>query len=144
METGVDKERLGLLRSRLSETNTAASPALRALRGTGADQEVPLALWALDAAGGLAAGLAGHTWARWLHVDQLWVDERHRGAGLGSRLLAEAERTAREDRGCLNSRVETWDFQAPGFYRTHGYELVCVIPDYPEGVKEFTLTKRLV
>ncbi len=144
METGVDKERLGLLRSRLSETNTAASPALRALRGTGADQEVPLALWALDAAGGLAAGLAGHTWARWLHVDQLWVDERHRGAGLGSRLLAEAERTAREDRDCLNSRVETWDFQAPGFYRTHGYELVCVIPDYPEGVKEFTLTKRLV
>ncbi|MCF3121897.1 GNAT family N-acetyltransferase [Streptomyces arenae] len=143
METGVDKERLGLLRSRLSETNTTASPALRALRGTGADQEVPLALWALDAAGGLAAGLAGHTWARWLHVDQLWVDERHRGAGLGSRLLAEAERTAREDRGCLNSRVETWDFQAPGFYRTHGYELVCVIPDYPEGVKEFTLTKRL-
>ncbi|MGW6752276.1 GNAT family N-acetyltransferase, partial [Streptomyces sp. NPDC055006] len=23
------------------------------------------------------------------------------------------------------------------------YELVCVIPDYPPGIKEFTLTKRL-
>ncbi|AZM53714.1 N-acetyltransferase [Streptomyces sp. WAC 01529] len=143
METGVDKERLALLRSRLAATNTAASPAIRALRGTVDDQEVPLALWALDAAGGLAAGLAAHTWARWLHVDLLWVDDRHRGAGLGSRLLAEAERVAREERGCLNSRVETWDFQAPGFYRNQGYDLVCVIPDYPEGVKEFTLTKRL-
>ncbi|MEU7582396.1 GNAT family N-acetyltransferase [Streptomyces sp. NPDC041068] len=143
IETGVDKERLGLLRSRLSASNTAASPELRALRGTVDDQEVPLALWALDGAGGLAAGLAAHTWAHWLHVNHLWVDGRHRGAGLGSRLLAEAERMAREERGCLNSRVETWDFQAPGFYRGQGYELVCVIPDYPEGVKEFTLTKRL-
>ncbi|MEU6993240.1 GNAT family N-acetyltransferase [Streptomyces sp. NPDC046465] len=143
METGVDKERLALLHSRLSEANTAASPELRALRGTREDQEVPLALWALDEGGGLAAGLAAYTWARWLHVDHLWVDGRYRGAGLGSRLLAEAERMAREDRGCLNSRVETWDFQAPGFYRNQGYELVSVIPDYPEGVKEFTLTKRL-
>jgi hypothetical protein len=33
--------------------------------------------------------------------------------------------------------------QAPGFYRQQGYELVCVIPDYPPGIKEFTLTKRL-
>ncbi|MFD4648507.1 hypothetical protein [Streptomyces sp. NPDC057889] len=36
--------------------------------------------------------------------------------------------------------------QAPGFYRQHGYELVCVIPDYPPGIKEFTeftLNKRL-
>ncbi|MEU7648954.1 GNAT family N-acetyltransferase [Streptomyces huasconensis] len=143
METGVDKERLALLRSRLADTNTAASPRLRALRGTVDDQEVPLAIWVLDAAGDLVAGLAGHTWGRWLHVDLLWVDDRCRGAGLGSRLLAEAERVAREERGCVASRVETWDFQAPGFYRGQGYELVCVIPDYPEGVKEFTLTKRL-
>ncbi|QEU93840.1 GNAT family N-acetyltransferase [Streptomyces kanamyceticus] len=143
METGVDKERLGLLRSRLREADDAASPVLRALRGTPHDQEVPLALWALDEAGDIAAGLAAHTWGRWLHVNYLWVAERHRGAGLGSRLLDEAERVAREDRGCARSRVETWDFQAPGFYRSHGYELVCVIPDYPEGAKEFTLTKKL-
>ncbi|MGW2226452.1 GNAT family N-acetyltransferase [Streptomyces formicae] len=143
IETGVDKERLGLLRSRLRETNDAASPVLRALRGTPDDQELPLAIWALDEAGGVAAGLAAHTWGRWLHVDHLWVAAPHRGTGLGSRLLDEAERVARQDRGCVSSRVETWDFQAPGFYRSHGYELVCVIPDYPEGVKEFTLTKKL-
>ncbi len=143
METGVDKERLAALRTRLSETNTASSPELRALRGTPDDHELPLAVWLLDPAGALAGGLAAHTWGRWLHVNHLWVDARHRGAGLGARLLAEAERIAAEDRACVSSRVETWDFQAPGFYRTQGYELVCVIPDYPEGVKEFTLTKRL-
>nr|QIY96414.1 GNAT family N-acetyltransferase [Streptomyces sp. S1D4-11] len=143
METGDDKDRRDLLRRRLRDTNTAASPILRALRGTPAERELPLHVWALDADGALAGGLVGHTWTTWLHVTYLWVDTPHRGAGLGGRLLAEAERLAHEERGCRNSRLETWDFQAPEFYRKHGYEVVCVIPDYPPGITEYTLTKRL-
>jgi GNAT superfamily N-acetyltransferase len=142
IETEVDKERRDLLRSRLRETNTAASPVLRALRGTPAERDVPLHVWALDPAGELAGGLVGHTWAGWLHVTYLWVDHRHRGAGLGTHLLARAERIAREDRGCTACRLETWDFQAPEFYRKQGYDVVCVIPDYPPGITEYTLTKR--
>jgi GNAT superfamily N-acetyltransferase len=144
IETEVDKERRLLLHAALRDTNTAASPALRELRGTPADRETPLQVWALDAAGELAGGLDAHVWATWLHVDLLWVADRHRGSGLGSRLLAEAERRAREDHACARARVETWDFQAPGFYRQHGYDVVAVVPDYPPGVKEFTLTKRLL
>ncbi|MFG2650886.1 GNAT family N-acetyltransferase [Streptomyces sp. NPDC048436] len=143
IETGVDKERFALLLTRLQESNEAASPVIRTLRGTPQDREIPLAVWVMSGGGQLVGGLAGHTWGRWLHVDHLWVDGAARGAGLGSRLLAEAERIARVERDCLNSRVETWDFQAPGFYRGQGYEVVSVIPDYPEGAKEFTLTKRL-
>lgn len=143
LETEVDKTRRDLLRSRLRATNTAASPVLAALRGTPAEREVPLHVWVSDAAGGLAGGLVGHTWATWLHVTYLWVDERHRGAGLGGRLLAEAERVARVERGCGAARLETWDFQAPEFYRKRGYEVVCVIPDYPPGITEYTLTKKL-
>ncbi|MEU6001772.1 GNAT family N-acetyltransferase [Streptomyces sp. NPDC047197] len=143
IETGVDKDRFALLLAGLQDANNAASPVIRALRGTPQDREIPLAVWLLERTEGLVGGLAGHTWGRWLHVDHLWVSEHHQGAGLGARLLAEAERIAREERDCLNSRVETWDFQAPGFYRGQGYEVVGVIPDYPEGAKEFTLTKRL-
>ncbi|MER6124036.1 GNAT family N-acetyltransferase [Streptomyces sp. NPDC001795] len=143
IETEVDKVRRDLLRARLRETNTVASPVLRALRGTPGEREVPLHVWALDAAGELVGGLVGHTWTTWLHVTYLWVDDRHRGAGLGTRLLAEAERTAREGRGCTAARLETWDFQAPEFYKKQGYDVVCVIPDYPPGITEYTLTKRL-
>ncbi|MEV6404346.1 MULTISPECIES: GNAT family N-acetyltransferase [Streptomyces] len=143
LEAEVDRSRRDLLRARLRDTNTAASPVLRALRGTPAEREAPLHVWASDDTGALAGGLVGHTWTAWLHVTYLWVDERHRGAGLGSRLLAEAERLARDDRGCMRSRVETWDFQAPHFYRRQGYEVVCVIEDYPPGITEYTLTKRL-
>jgi len=121
----------------------AASPVLRSLRGTPGEREVPLQVWALDPADEVVAGLVGHTWAGWLHVAYLWVDERHRGGGLGSHLLSRAEHLARTARGCRNSRLETWDFQAPAFYRERGYEVVCEIPDYPPGITEYTLTKRL-
>ncbi|MFJ8732478.1 GNAT family N-acetyltransferase [Streptomyces bauhiniae] len=143
IETEVDKDRRDLLRARLRDTNTAASPVLAALRGSPGDRHTPLHVWVLDAAGELAGGLVGHTWAGWLHVTCLWVDARYRGAGLGSRLLGEAERIARTGRGCARSRVETWDFQAPAFYQDRGYDVVAVIPDYPPGITEYTLTKRL-
>ncbi|MFE0808111.1 GNAT family N-acetyltransferase [Streptomyces sp. NPDC058848] len=142
--TEVDRTRRDLLRTRLRETNTTASSVLRSLRGTPHEREHPLHVWALDQSSGtLAGGLVGHTWATWLHVTYLWVDTPHRGTGLGSALLTEAERTARDERRCAAARVETWDFQAPDFYRKQGYEVVCVIPDYPPGVTEYTLVKRL-
>ncbi|WP_457459665.1 GNAT family N-acetyltransferase [Streptomyces sp. TE5632] len=143
LEAEVDRARRDLLRRRLRDTNTAASPVLRALRGTPDERESPLHVWASDPAGVLAGGLVGHTWTTWLHVTYLWVDERHRGAGLGALLLSTAERIAADRRGCRASRVETWDFQAPEFYRRHGYEVVCAIPDYPPGITEYTLTKPL-
>jgi GNAT superfamily N-acetyltransferase len=141
--TEVDKSRQVLLRRRLRDTNTAASPVLRALRGTPGERELPLQVWALDDCGAVAGGLVGHTWTTWLHVTYLWVDERVRGAGIGSRLLARGERVARDERGCTSVRLETWDFQAPEFYVKQGYEVVCVIPDYPPGVTEYTLIKHL-
>ncbi|MFF3845608.1 GNAT family N-acetyltransferase [Streptomyces sp. NPDC002328] len=143
LEAEVDRNRRDLLRSRLRESDAAASPVLRSLLGTPGGRETPLHVWALDEAGALAGGLVGHTWTTWLHVAHLWVDARHRGRGLGSGLLTEAERVAGEERGCRRARLETWDFQAPRFYRRHGYEVVCVIEDYPPGITEYTLTKRL-
>jgi len=142
IEAEVDKARRDLLHARLRDTNTAASPVLAALRDTPAGRESPLHVWALDPSGALAGGLVGHTWTTWLHVTYLWVDAPHRGTGLGSHLLARAEHLA-TDRGCTGSRLETWDFQAPEFYRKQGYEVVCVIPDYPPGITEYTLTKQL-
>lgn len=143
LETEVDKERRILLSGRLHDDNVAASAALTALLSTSAEHETPLEVWALDERGAVAGGLTGRTWAYWLHVDLLWVDTRHRGSGLGSRLLTEAERVARTERACTRSRLETWDFQAPDFYRKQGYEEVGRVEDYPPGVTEFILAKQL-
>ncbi|WP_340560852.1 GNAT family N-acetyltransferase [Streptomyces sp. GSL17-111] len=144
-DTTVSDARRSLLVARLRETNTSGSPVLAALRGTVHDTEVPLDVTALDPAGGeeFAGGLVGHVWARWLHIDYLWVAERHRGTGLGGELVGRAERLARDEHGCRFSRVETWDFQAPEFYRKVGYTLVSELPDYPPGVTDHLFTKSL-
>ncbi|MET9483369.1 GNAT family N-acetyltransferase [Streptomyces sp. NPDC006638] len=144
IETEVDKERRTELGERLRETNVERSPVMRTLRDSPLGREEPLQVWLLEeATGALAGGLVGRTWARWLHVDLLWVDPSHRGAALGSRLLAEAERVARDERDCARARLETWDFQAPGFYRKQGYEVAGEVTDYPPGVTEYILVKSL-
>ncbi|WP_327324089.1 GNAT family N-acetyltransferase [Streptomyces sp. NBC_01210] len=142
--TEVDKDRRMLLSERLEQSNSGRSPAIRGLRGAPHDDEVPLEVWALEpGTAELAGGLTALTWGRWLHVDLLWVADTHRGTGLGTRLLDEAERRAKQDRGCVYARLETWDFQAPEFYRRRGYEVVGRVDDYPPGATEFILTKRL-
>lgn len=148
IRTAVDQQLRALVKENLRETNSRRSPVMRALRGTAADSEVPVETYALEDSPGhsgevLAGGLVGHAWAHWLHIDLLWVDERHRGSGLGSRLVAEAERLAREQHGCTGSRVETFDFQAPGFYRKAGYTLVGTVEDYPPGSTDHLLVKKL-
>ena len=65
-------------------------------------------------------GLLGSTHGNWLKVDFLWVDEEARGKGIGSVLLEKAEDEAR-NRGCRYVFLDTFSFQAPGFYTKKGY-----------------------
>ncbi|MET8676921.1 GNAT family N-acetyltransferase [Streptomyces sp. NPDC004647] len=143
LEAEVDKERRALISERLHGSNAARSPVMRALRGTPADEEVPLHVFALDDSGEVVGGLIGYTWAHWLHVDLLWIDERQRGSGLGSALMSRAEKIARDERHCVHARVETWDFQAPGFYQKLGYTIVGTVEEYPPGATDYLLVKPL-
>ncbi|MCC3777169.1 GNAT family N-acetyltransferase [Streptomyces sp. UNOB3_S3] len=137
-----DSERRDVVLTRLRATNTERSSIMRTLRGTPLESRVPVEVYATGPDGGLAGGLVGHVKWGWLHLDLLWVDERHRGAGLGGALTARAEDVAREAHGAVGSQVETWDFQAPGFYRKVGYEEVAAVEDYPPGMTNHLLIKR--
>ena len=103
----------------------------------------PLAVYAyVD--GHLVGGVNASTvnlW-QWLTIDILWVDEAERGHGLGEALLAAAEEEGRR-RGCRWAKVNTWDFQAPGFYRRCGYVEYGREVDYPPGHTNFLLRKDL-
>ncbi|MEU3354929.1 GNAT family N-acetyltransferase [Streptomyces sp. NPDC037389] len=137
-----DSERRDVVLARLRATNTERSSVMRALRGTSVERSVPVEVYATGPDGEPAGGLVGHVQWGWLHVDLLWVDGRHRGEGLGSALMARAEDVAREEHGAVGSQVETWDFQAPGFYRKVGYEEVAAVEDYPPGMTNHLLIKR--
>lgn len=73
-----------------------------------------------DTNGDLVAGLSGWTWGTCAGIGMVWVREDNRKGGWGARLLAAAEEVAR-DRGCRQVLVSSFTFQAPDFYRRHGY-----------------------
>ena len=96
-----------------------------------------------DYAGELVAGLSGWTWGTCAGISLVWVREDRRTQGAGARLLAAAERVARE-RGCHQIVVSSFTFQAPGFYERHGFVETGRTEGLPiEGAADVHLAKRL-
>lgn len=100
----------------------------------------PLAVFARDRES-IVGGLAGETYSGWLFIRYLWVSEAFRVRGIGRELMSGAELRALE-RGCHSAWVDTFSFQAPGFYRKLGYEPFGEL-DYPPGHKRIFFKKRL-
>ena len=75
-------------------------------------------------------------------IDIIWVDEQYRGQGLGSMLLGEVEREAME-KGCHLVHLDTFDFQAKGFYEKNGYSVFGILEGCPKGHIRYYLKKTL-
>lgn len=101
----------------------------------------PLVIALRDADGHTIGGLWGETALDWLHVDLLAVPESLRGQDVGTALMQRAEAIARE-RGCVGAWLDTFAFQARGFYEKLGYSVFGEIPDHPVGSARYFLRKR--
>jgi GNAT superfamily N-acetyltransferase len=101
----------------------------------------PLAVLLNDEAGETVGGLWGETLFEWLRIELLFVPEHRRGRSVGSAILRRAEAIA-ADRGCIGASVDTYSFQARGFYEKLGYSLVGTIADCPPGNARHFLQKR--
>ena len=133
VETDPAPGEIQYLEDRLYEFNTAA---------TGITDGQGLAIFVRDFGGRIVAGICGHTWGGYCEIRQFWVEESQRGRGLGTSLLAAAEREARR-RGCRQIYLMTFTFQAPAFYTRRGFETLAAIDDYPRGHQNLLLRKRL-
>jgi GNAT superfamily N-acetyltransferase len=107
---------------------------------TGIDDGRMLTVRATDYSGSLVGGLSGWTWGDCGYVDVLWVREDHRRLGLGTRLLVAAQDEALL-RGCSQMVLSTHSFQAPDFYRKHGYQEAGRTEGYPRGYAQIHLRK---
>jgi len=78
------------------------------------------------------AGVTGFTvWER-AGVNTLWVAESHRGNGIGTKLLAQFEKTASE-RGSRQIETNSMSFQGIGFFEKNGYKVFGTLDNYPAG-----------
>lgn len=102
----------------------------------------PVAAFATDASGRIVGGATGRWWGSCCELLQLWVNPAHRARGVGSRLLAQFEAHARSH-GCRIFYLTTLSYQAPDFYRRHGYAELARIDGYPDGIAKFLFHKTL-
>ena len=117
----------------LSAFNTEATGRVSAQRQ---------AVFRLLDAGAPVGGLAGWTTFDWFFVVGLFVPEALRGQGLGRALIGRAEDFAREQ-GMVGVWLDTFDFQARGFYEKLGFSVFGTLEDHPVGGRRFFLKKRL-
>jgi len=101
----------------------------------------PVALLLTDEEGGQVGGLWGKCGYDWLFVELLAVPEQHRGSNYGKALMEQAESIARAN-GCIGIWLDTYEFQARGFYERLGFEVFGMLDDHPIGQKKFFLRKR--
>ena len=111
-------------------------------KSVGDDGHTPLNIVEYDGRGNIIGGILGGTYWGWMYVDVLWVQEDFRHRGIGAKLLREAEKEAVR-RGCHHVHLDTMSWQAPDFYKKHGYEVIGVIPDIPSGNQKYLLMKAL-
>ena len=133
VESHPTPEDVTFLDDRLYEYNAAQ---------TGVDDGQWLAIFVRDDQQRIYAGIKGWTWCGSCYISALWVDERLRGHGVGTQLLQAAEQEARA-RGCQHMILDSYNFQAPGFYKKLGYEVFAVLEDHPRHHRNYYPRKRL-
>jgi GNAT superfamily N-acetyltransferase len=99
-------------------------------------------LSARDAKGRLLGGAILQSYWKETYVELLWLSEKARRLGLGRRLIAEAERRARR-RGSLLLHLNTYSFQAPGFYEKLGFKRFGGMAGSPRGASRHFYVKKL-
>jgi ribosomal protein S18 acetylase RimI-like enzyme len=109
---------------------------------TGVDDGQWLAIFLRDEQGTIQAGLKGWTWCGSCYIQSVWVHPDRRGHNIGTHLLQAAEQEART-RGCQQIVLDSYSFQAPGFYQKLGFEVFAILEEHPRNHRNDYLRKRL-
>ena len=127
----------GFIKDKLVEYNLSMVPATQSELFESVSKKI------VDEEGNIIAGCLAimHCW-NVVAVDILWVNEQYRRQRLGSVLLGEVEREAME-KGCHLVHLDTYDFQAKGFYEKNGYSVFGTLEDCPKGHIRYYLKKSL-
>ena len=102
----------------------------------------PLAVLWRDAAGAALGGAIGHSWCGWVFIELLHLPAALRGQRIGTELMRLVEAEARA-RHCIGIHLDTFSFQARGFYEKLGFTVFGTLDGMPPGHARYWLAKRL-
>ncbi len=112
-----------------------------AIQMTGHDEmHDPLAFVASEGESLVGAIVVVPFWGA-LHIKYIYIDEKYRGKGLGTRLMQRAFAFGLQQKYPF-AFVETMSFQALEFYQKMGFELDFTRPGYAHGTSFHYLTKK--
>lgn len=102
----------------------------------------PLRITVKDASGIIKGGMISRTWWGGLDIQYLWVSAEYQKNGVGRELMLMAERESIK-RGCHFAYVDTFSFQARGFYIKLGYSEYGSLDGYFMKFSRHYLVKQL-
>lgn len=110
---------------------------------TGMSDRKPLSVLVKSArTGEVLGGMQGRSSLGLLFVDLFYLPPSLRKMGIGSDILRRFEEEGRK-RGCAAAFLYTISFQAPDFYKKHGWEEFGRIDCQPEGTSRIFMKKSL-
>ncbi len=102
----------------------------------------PLSVYCRGKQQDIIGGITAKTYWDYLDIQFLWVDESARGNGIATQLIELAETEAKR-RGCKYSMLDTYEFQALGFYLKQGYTKFGQLEEYCGQYERYYLKKTL-
>lgn len=88
-------------------------------------------------------GINGFAYYGCLYIDMLWIDDKLRNKGFGSKLMHKAEEFGKLQ-NCTFATVNTMSFEALSFYLNLGYLIEFTRIGYSKDCKMYMLRKNFV
>lgn len=89
------------------------------------------------------SGAVGYIRFGWYMLTDFCIDESLRGQGIGKEIIRQIEEFAKKN-NCIGVQMDTWNFQAPEFYKKLGYTVWGEFKDCPPGTTHYYLYKKFI
>lgn len=100
-------------------------------------------IWLVYESQALVGALTADSLWDWLYIDELWVNESHRGQGIAKALMNQAEVYA-TSHNFIGLWLWTQSWQAADFYRRLDYQEFTRFEHFPRGHSRIGLRKQLL
>lgn len=126
----------------LEETDFIASKIKHYNESHGAKKDRDFNFIIKDDSGNIISGIVGCIFFHIAYIDYVWTNEKYRKKGLATKLLKKVENLAKKN-NCKYIMLKAMDYQAPAFYKKHGFDMAFELEGCEKDYKLYTFVKKI-